>query len=105
MIDVEHHYSLLVEWLYNTYLTLNVDKCHLLVSGHKEEAMYASVGDALLWEENSVKLLGLIIDSALTFNSYVQMVSKTALQKLTAILKIANIISEKKKKSFVENIL
>ena len=38
--------------------------------------MYALVGDALLWEENSVKLLGLIIESELTFNSYVRMIVK-----------------------------
>ena len=48
------------------------------------EAMHASVRDALLWEENSVKLSGLIIDSELTFNSYVQMICKKASQKLTA---------------------
>ena len=48
MIDVEHDCSLLVEWFRDNYLTLNADKCHLLVSGYKNEAMYASVGDALL---------------------------------------------------------
>ena len=35
MIDVEHDCSLLVEWFRDNYLTLNADKCHLLVSGHK----------------------------------------------------------------------
>ena len=98
MIDVEHDCSLLVEWFRDNYLTLNADKCHLLVSGYKCEAMYASVGDALLWEENSVKLLGLIIDSELTFNNYVQMICKKASQKLTAIVRLANIVSEKKRK-------
>ena len=70
----------------------------MLVSGHKYEAMYASVGNALLWEEFSLKLLGLIIDSALTFNSYVQIICKRASQKLMAILRLANTISEKKRK-------
>ena len=69
----------------------------MLVSGYKNKAMYASVGDALLWEENSVKLLGLIIDSELTFDSYVQMIFIKASQKLTTILRLANIISEKEK--------
>ena len=73
MIDVEHD-CLLVEWFRDNYLTLSADKCYLLLPGHKKEAMYASVGDALLSEENSVKLLGLIIDSELTFNSYVQII-------------------------------
>ena len=50
MEDVEHDCSILVEWFRDNYLTLNADKCHLLVSGFKYEAMYASVGDALLRE-------------------------------------------------------
>ena len=57
MIDVEHDCTILVDWFRDDFLTLIADKCHLIISGHKEEAMYASVGDALLWEENSVKLL------------------------------------------------
>ena len=66
MIDVEQDCSLLVWWFCNNYLTLNADKCHFLVFDYKCEAMHASVGKALLWEENSVKLLGLIIDSEIT---------------------------------------
>ena len=38
MIYVEHDCSLLVEWFRDNYLTLNADKCHFLVSGHKYEA-------------------------------------------------------------------
>ena len=76
MIDVKNDCSFLVEWFLDNYLTLNADKCLLLVSGRKYEAMYESVGDALLWEENSVTLLASIIDSELTFNSYVQMIIK-----------------------------
>ena len=93
MIDVEHDYSILVEWFRDNFLTLNTDKCHLMVSGHKEEAMYASVGDALLWEEHSVKLLGLFIDSKLTFDIHVQTICKKTSQKLNAILRLANISS------------
>jgi len=85
--DVENDCSILVEWFRDNYLALNADKCHLLVSGFKYEAMYASVGDALLWEENSVKLLGLFIDSELSFNNHVKIICKKASQKLTATLR------------------
>ena len=37
--DVEHDCSTLVEWFRDNTLTLNADKCHLLVSGFKYEAM------------------------------------------------------------------
>ena len=52
MMDVEHDNSVVLEWFRDNYLSLNADKCYLLVSGYKYDAMYASVGDALLWEEN-----------------------------------------------------
>ena len=47
MIDVEHNFTILVEWFCDNFLTLKADKCHHIVSGNKEEAIYASVGDAL----------------------------------------------------------
>ena len=59
-------------------MTLNADKCHLIVLGHKEEAMYVSVGDALLWEENSVELVGLSIYTNLTFDKHLQIICKKA---------------------------
>ena len=69
--------------------------------------MYASVGDALLWEENSVDLLGLFIDSNFTFDIHLQTICKKASQKLTAILRSANITSQEKRivmlKTFFES--
>ena len=102
MEDVEHDCSILVEWFRDNYLTLNADKCHLLVSGFKYEAMYASVGDALLWEKNSVKLLGLFIDSKLSFNNHVQIICKKVSQKLTATLKLVDILSVENRKILLE---
>ena len=58
--------------------------------------MYASVGDALFLEKNSVKLLGLFVDSKLTLDIHMQTIFKMASQKLTAILRLANITSQEK---------
>ena len=102
MEDVEYDCITLVEWFRDNYLTLNADKCHLLASGYKNEAMFAKVGDALIWEENAVKLLGLIIDSGLTFNNHVKAICKKASQKLTAIIRMANILSEYKRKLLIK---
>ena len=51
-------------------------KCYSIVIGHKNEAKYASIGDELIWEENTVKLLGLIIDRELTFDTYARAIYK-----------------------------
>ena len=78
-------------------MTINTDKYHLIVSGHQEEAIYASVEDALLWVKNSVELLSLFVDLKLLFNIHLQTISKKASQKLTAILRLSNITSQDKR--------
>ena len=60
--------------------------------------MYASIGDEWIWEDSKVKLLGLIIDRKLTFDAYVRTICKKASQKLKAILRLANILPEHKRK-------
>ena len=57
-------------------MILNGDKYHLLVSGFKYGEMFAQVGDALLWEENTSKLLGILFDRDLSFNDHVKMICK-----------------------------
>ena len=82
-------------------MTLNEPKCHLLVFGCKDEAMFARVGNALLWEESSAKLLGIIIDSSLSFDNHVKTICRKASQKLTAISRISNFISNKRKRILI----
>ena len=77
MEDVEYDCITLVEWIRDNYLTL-------------------------------VKLIGLIIgliDSGLTFNNHVKAICKKALQKLTAIIKMANILSKHKRKLLIKAFL
>ena len=49
--NIDHHCPLLVEWFCDSFMTLNASKCHLLVADYKYELIFASVEDALLWEE------------------------------------------------------
>ena len=49
-------------------MKLNQDKCHLLVSGYKNENVWANIGNEKIWESNKQKLLGLDIDRNLNFN-------------------------------------
>ena len=78
-------------------MTLNADKCHLLVSDHEEELVFAKVDDALIWEEYVAKLLGVLIHSDLSFNNNVKMICKKASQKLTSISRVTDIISKEKR--------
>ena len=99
--NVEHDCALLVEWFRDNYMTLNAPKCHLLVSGYRYETMFAKIEDTLLWEENSAKLLGIIIDSALTFDDHVKMLCKKASQKLTAVSRMSNFMTKNKRRLLI----
>ena len=56
--DVEDNCATLVAWFKDNFLPLNADKWHLLFSGCNMEHMFAPVGDAIIWEENSVNNIG-----------------------------------------------
>ena len=51
-------------------MKLNQEKCHLLVSRHKHENIWAKIGQTKIWESRKQKLLGVEIDSSLNFALY-----------------------------------
>ena len=57
--------------------------------------MFVLVDDATLWEEDSVKLTGILIDSESSFDKHVKMICNKALPKLTAPLRMANVLTGK----------
>ena len=62
-------------------MKLNTNKCHLLISGHKYEHMWAKIGNDIIWESNTVKLLGITINNQLKFNEHVLNICKKSQQK------------------------
>ena len=59
---LEHNTALAAEWFESNFMKLNQDKCHLLVSGHKHETVWANISETKIWESNEQKLLGVVID-------------------------------------------
>ena len=66
-------------------MTLNEDKCHLLVAGHKHESLWANIGETRICESKNEKLLGLTIDRNLNFDDPVFTLSKKVGRKLSAL--------------------
>ena len=74
-----------IDWFENNGMKLNSSKCHLLVCGHKFESMMCNVGNSQVIETNKVKLLGISIDSDLSFNDHMTTICKKASKKLNAL--------------------
>ena len=59
---LEHDASLAVAWFDCNYMKLNQNKCHLIISSHKSEAIWTKIGQTKIWESKKQKLLGVTID-------------------------------------------
>ena len=44
LTQLEECSELVIAWLQNNYMKLNIDKCHLLMAGHKFEHNWVRVG-------------------------------------------------------------
>ena len=75
---LEHDSFLVIEWFENNNMKLNQDKCHLLISGYKNENVRANIGNEKIWEGNKQKLLGLDIDRSLNFNEHISFLCRKA---------------------------
>ena len=59
-----------INWFEYNGMKLNSKKCHLLVCGHKFESMICNIGNAQVIETGQVRLLGISIDSELSFENH-----------------------------------
>ena len=92
MKDLEHDSLIAIEWFNSNYMKLNEDKCHSFVLGHKYEHLLAKIGQSIIWEKNNVKILGMDIDSKLSFDAHVSSLCAKAGRKLTALTRLAKFL-------------
>ena len=81
-----------LDWFRNNGMKLNSSKCKLMVCGHKFENMICEVENAQVIETHTVKLLGIHIDSKLTFSNHMNTICKKASQKLNALSRLCAIL-------------
>ena len=91
-----------LEWFHFNGMKLNSNKCHLLVCGHKYECMLCKINKTQIIEAHFVKLLGVTIESKLTFQHYTETVCKKASQKLNALSRLCAIIPFRKRRNLMQ---
>ena len=81
LINIEYDAQSSMIWFENNFMKLNHDKCHFLISGNIKEHLWAKVGNELIWESAEEKLLGVMIDKNLNFNSHLAKYVKKLVRK------------------------
>ena len=75
---------------------MNSDKCHLFVSRNKFEHLWTKIGNNRIWENRTVKLLGISIDNELKFDKHLSHVCLKANRRLSALTRIRKYLDFKK---------
>ena len=86
-------------------MKLNQDKCHLLVSGHKNENVLANIGSEKNWKSNKQKSLGLDIDRNLNFNEHVSSLCRKVGNKQSVIARLSNFMSFKQRRILLQTFI
>ena len=99
--NLEQSSKILFKWLSNYYMKVNTGKSHLLLPGNSRAT--AMIDNSYIESEDEQVLLGITIDSNLTFENHIRNICKKASQKLNALARIAPYIQKRRTimKSFV----
>ena len=82
-------------WMTENFLKLNEDKTEVLIIGsiEQKESIRSRLGNLTIGSNNTVKNLGVFIDSELNFNAHISHVTKTAFFHLRNIARIRDYLS------------
>ena len=107
IIRLERNSLLAIERFQAIYMKISEEKCHLLISGDKDELLWANIGRSKTWENEKQKLLGIVIDRNLRFDEYILPKCKKAGRKLSVLARISKSMTIERRriliKAFIES--
>ena len=101
--NLEMSSSILFKWLKDNQMKINTDKSHLLLSGN--ETMISNIDGHEIESEKQQELLGVVIDSRLTFETHINNVCKKVSQKLNALARISSYMGTKKRQMIMKSFI
>jgi len=101
--ELEMSSSILFKWLRLNYMKANTDKSHILLSGKINQT--ANVDGHHILSEDEQVLLGVTIDSNLTFESHINNLCKKASAKLNALARIAGYMDIPKRRIIMKSFI
>ena len=92
-----HNSDLAIAWFEMNYMKLNTGKYYLLISGNKNEQMWAKLDRSVVWESNDIKFLGITLDNNVKFDKHVSNICSKVNRKLNALTRVAKFLPFKKR--------
>ena len=95
--DLEMDFMILHKWFHENHMVLNPDKCHFIVIGDDDPNQKMILNNNEIVSSNEEKLLGILLDSKLNFDSHITSLCKKAGQKLSALARINHYLTQDQK--------
>ena len=94
---LEMDFMILHKWFYENHMVLNPDQCHYIVIGDDDPTQKITFINNEIASSNKEKLLGILLDSKLNFDSHVTSLCKKAGQNISALARINHYLTKDKK--------
>ena len=96
---LENDSSITIQWFADNFTNLNTNKCHLRILGRSShQKVKVNVGDSIITNSEEEKLLGVVIDKRLSFETHISKLCKKADNKLSALARISGYMDTTKLK-------
>ena len=99
--NLEQLSTILFEWFNNNYMKVNTGKSHLLFSGNSRAT--AAIDNSCIESEDKQVLLGITIDSNLTFENHINSICKKVSQKLVALARITPCMNIQERRTIMKS--
>ena len=90
LTKLENHFDIPINWFEDNYMKMNSDKCHLFISSHKFEHLWAKIGNDKIWETGTVK------PSDITIHEHLNNVCLKTNRKLSALMRTRKLLVSNK---------
>ena len=94
--DLEMDFMILCKWFHENHIGLNAGKCHYIVIGYDDPTHKIIFNNNEIASSNVEKLIGILLDSKLNFDSHITCLCKKTGQKLSALAKINHYLTHNK---------
>ena len=95
--DLEMDFMILHKSFHENHMVLNPGKCHYIMIGDDDPTQKIILNNNEIAGSNEEKLLGILLDSKLNFDSHITSLCKKADQKLSALARISHYLTQDQK--------